>query len=255
MIQSLHTAATGAKNQQLRIDAIANNVANIDTDGFKSARVCFKDAVYQTMRSPLQPQDGTKNLGLGHGVLVSDTMTDFCQGTVRMTGRALDFALEGEGFFTVSGAQGETLYTRCGLFSVSVEDGGAYLVTQQGYYVLDDSGGRIGLPGNVEGVTCSEAGVLSDAAGTPFAALGIAAFDNPQGLFKTGGNCYAPSEASGPAKEAGDARVRQGCAESSNVDLVDEITKLMRAQRAYSLISRAITTADEMESVANNLRR
>jgi len=255
MIQSLYTAATGAKNQQLRIDTIANNVANIDTDGFKSSRVCFKDAVYQTMRSPQQPQDGSKDLELGHGMLVSDTTMDYAQGTIRATGEPLDFALDGEGFFTVAGAGKETFYTRSGLFSVSAEDDGTYLVTRQGNYVLDNGGERIKLPADIEDITCSVEGVLSDASGKPFATLGLASFKNPQGLVKTGSGLYAATEASGPEEEAGDATVIQGCVEGSNVDLVEEMTKLMRAQRAYSLISRAITASDEMESTANNLRR
>jgi len=255
MIQSLYTAATGAKNQQLRIDAIANNVANIDTDGFKSSRVCFKDAVYQTMRSPLQPQDNTKNLELGHGVLVSDTTTDFSQGAIRATGESLDFALDGEGFFTVAGEGKETYYTRSGLFSISDEDDGTYLVTKQGNYVLDSQGERIKLPSDIEGITCSETGVLADASGKPFATIGLASFKNPQGLVKMGGGLYAATDASGPAGDAGDAKVIQRYAEGSNVDLVDEMAKLIRAQRAYSLISRAITTSDQMESTANDLRR
>ena len=256
MIQSLSTAATGAKNQQLQIDTIANNVANINTDGFKCSRVSFQDAMYQTMRSPIQPQDGNKNLELGHGVLVADTKMNFAQGAMRSTGEPLDFALDGEGFFTVANAQNETMYTRCGLFSVSAEADGSYLVTPQGHYVLDDQGERIQLPSDTEGITCNSEGILSDAAGTPFASLGIAAFDNTQGLEKMGDNLYAATAASGEAGQAGDeVKVKQGFIESSNVDLAEEMTKLIRAQRAYSLISRTITTADEMESAANNLRK
>ncbi|MFZ5975302.1 MAG: flagellar hook-basal body protein [Bacillota bacterium] len=254
MIQSLYTAATGAKNQQLMIDTIANNVANINTDGFKYSRVTFQDAMYQTMRSPIQPQ-GDKNLELGHGVLLSDTAMNFVQGAMRSTGETLDFALDGDGFFTVANAQNETMYTRCGMFSVSVEDDGTYLVTAQGYYVLSDQGERIKLPSGTENITCNSAGVLSGASGNPFATLGIAAFDNMQGLEKKGDNLYAATEASGQAKKADDVTVKQGYIESSNVDLAEEMTKLIRAQRAYSLISRAITTADEMESAANNLRK
>jgi flagellar basal-body rod protein FlgG len=254
MIQSLSTAATGAKSLQTRIDTIANNVVNIDTEGFKASRVSFKEAVYQSMRSPIQPQEG-KNLQLGHGALVADTALDFGQGPIRTTEQPLDFAIDGEGFFTVRTAQGAMRYTRGGAFGVSDEDTGSYLVTAQGYYVLDANGERIRLPENLEGMSCTQQGVLTDAAGNIVARLGLATFDNLRGLLKMGENLYAATDASGQARPAGDCRVQSGALEGSNVDLAEEMTRLIRAQRAYTMISRCITTADQMESTANNLRR
>ena len=254
MIQALYTASTGAKNLQNRIDTVSNNVVNINTDGFKASRVGFKDALYQTMRSPLQPQGGA-NLQLGSGMLTSDTTINFRKGAIRGTQEMLDFALEGDGFFSVQNAQGQTRFTRNGAFAISTEAGGNYLVTKAGDYVLDENGKRMELAADTMDIECSQDGLLTDHSGNVLGRLGIVRFDNPEGLQKAGDNLYSASNVSGAARADADPKVRQRALEGSNVDLGEEMTKLIRAQRAYTLISRAITTADQMESAANNLRK
>lgn len=252
MMQSIYTARLGIAAQQRRVDTIANNLANINTYGFRSSRVDFKDALYSAMVNP----EGTQNVNLqqGTGVLVAGMSHSFTEGTAVMTGLTLDFCLEGDGFFTVQNAAGELQYTRSGYFAVSREDGGNYLVTAQGYYVLDTNGNKIKLPENSKDLTVNTKGELSIGKGAPFAAFNIAAFANNEGLMETGSNYFVPTAASGAAQKAQDVTVKQGCLEGSNVDMTLEMTRLVRAQRALSLAGRALTTADQMDEQANNLR-
>lgn len=255
MIQSMYTAAVGARSLQYGIDTVANNISNINTGGFKSSRVSFKDAIYQTMRSPIQPQDMSNNLELGYGSLISDTSLDFSNGALQETGNVFDFAIVNDGFFAVQDKAGEVKYTRAGAFSVSTEQDGNYLVTSSGNYVLDENYNRIKLGDNVQKTTVDSTGQMFDQDNNAIAKIAVVVFDNQQGLEKIGDNLYEQTTASGEARQSDDIEVRQGCIESSNVDVADELTKLIQMQRAYSLLSSAITTADEMESTANNLRR
>ena len=252
MMQSIYTARLGISAQQKRVDAIANNIANINTYGFRSSRVDFKDALYSAMVNPEATQN--VNLQQGTGVLVSGMSHSFTEGPAVTTGLPLDFCLEGDGFFTVQNAGGGLQYTRSGYFAVSKEDGGKYLVTAQGYYVLDTNGDKIKLPDDTEGLTVNETGELSIGTAQPFAAFNIASFANNEGLEETGSNYFVPTTASGAAQKAQGVMVRQGCLEGSNVDLTQEMTRLVRAQRAFSLAGKALATADEMDEAANNLR-
>ncbi|MPM15882.1 Flagellar basal-body rod protein FlgG [bioreactor metagenome] len=252
MLRSVYSAASGLKSQQARLDNIGNNLSNINTTGFKATRVDFKDALYSAMDAPLGGAE-EQNLLAGNGVLLGAVSTDFKSGSLQTTGAALDFAILGRGFFNVETPAGETLYTRSGSFGLSVEETGNYLVTPQGYYVLDNGGGRISLPRNAEGLRVSSEGVLSTGDGTG-ATLGISDFTNPGGLLYAGDTCFRSSEVSGQPFAADGAKVEQGSLEGSNVDLAQEMALLLRSQRAYSLASRALTTADQMEGLANNLR-
>ncbi len=156
--------------------------------------------------------------------------------------------------FHGEGADGETLYTRNGSFGVSDEAEGNFLVTAQGRYVLDREGNRIALPADRTGLSVTPGGVLQTAAGET-AALGIVDFSNPNGLLAAGDTCYRASETSGAAVPAGrNTTVKQGSLEASNVDTAREMTFIIRSQRAYSLASRALQTADDMEGLANNMR-
>jgi len=250
MIQSFSTARLGLSSQQKRVDTIAHNLANLNTYGYKASSVRFKDALYTTMQRPVQPQAGV-DLQLGTGVLVSSIARSYIQGTPLDTGDSLDLCLSGDGFFTVQNG-GQVQYTRDGCFAISNENDGQYLVTAQGYYVLDNQMQRIRIPEGGE-LSVSAQGALSIGEGAPFATLNIAAFANNDGLESVGGNCFAETVASGqPA--ASQAEVRQGFLEGSNVDLAQEMTRLIRAQRCYSLAGRAVTALDDMQAVANNLR-
>lgn len=252
MSQSCYTAALGIKTQQQRVDAIAANIANINTVVYKYTRVDFKDALYSAMENPAEP--GDENLQLGHGVLLSGMNRVFSQGAYLETGRETDLYIDGEGFFAVRTPAGETQYTRDGSFEKSVEADGIYLTTAQGNYVLDQSGQKIRLE---EGqmVVSSLGQISAGEDGEPYATIGIFTFANEKGLTAVSDSLFAASDASGAAQAAGqETFVRQKALEGSNVDMAAEFAKLIRAQRLFSLSSRALTTADDMDGMANSLR-
>ena len=258
MYEAVMIAATGLQNQQRRLDTIANNVANVNTVAFMNSRLDFKDALYTAGIVPGLPRTPEGNQQKGHGLMVAGVTRDFSGGNVQMTERQLDFALEGEGFFALMGPDGETIYTRNGNFSLSVEIDGVYLVSSNGYYVLDADGERIRIPEYTESINVSEDGTIAfviDEDETMGTSLGVYTFRNLTGLLSVGESNYSESVASGERMAAEGARVRQGALEGSNVSLADEMTRMIRTQRAFSLASRALTTADEMEGIANNMRR
>ena len=250
-MQSIYTAKLGLKAQQQRLDIIASNMANVSTTGYKGQRTGFKDALYTQMIDP-SDTESTANLRQGSGVLVASTYRDFTVGTPVQTGGALDFYLDEDGFFTVQNSAGDILYTRSGAFAVSSEDDGEYLVTGDGYYVLDDNGDPITLPDDTNSISVTPDGIL-DLGGGNTATLGIATFVNKDGLSQTGKSCYAPTDASGEAVDS-TAEVKQGYLESSNVDVSLELTNMIRTQRAYSLAGKVLTTWDMMASETNNIR-
>jgi flagellar basal-body rod protein FlgG len=250
-MQAIYTAKQGLRAQQQRIDIIASNMANVSTTGYKSQRAGFKDALYTEMIDP-SDTESTANLMQGSGVLTASTYRDFTTGTPMQTGETLDFYLDGDGFFTVQNSAGDILYTRCGAFAVSAENDGRYLVTADGYYVLDDNGDRIELPAGSESVTVTSDGIL-DFGGGATATLGLATFVNKDGLSLIGNGCYTATDASGEAIES-TASVQQGFLESSNVDVSLELTNMIRTQRAYSMAGRVLSTWDTMASETNNIR-
>jgi flagellar basal-body rod protein FlgG len=228
-MQAIYTAATGLRAQQNRLDTISSNISNVNTAGYKSTRVDFKDALYTLMENPVG-DSMESNLLTGSGVLLNATTTDFSEGRLEVTNSVLDFAIIGEGFFTLENPQGEILYTRNGSFSLSAEGDVNYLVSPQGYYVLDKDGNRIALPKDLNGLSIERGATLRNADGE-LATLGIVTFPNNDGLLAVGQTCYQPSEASGEPAPLEDARVDQGKIESSNVDLAQELTLLIRSQR------------------------
>ena len=251
MIQSLFSARTAMHAQQTRLDTIANNIANISTNGFQSSRVTFKDSLYSAMTNK-EAQGGT--LPQGNGMLVSATSRSFVQGTPIETNESMDFMIDGDGYFTVERNDGSVAYTRNGSFAVSKEKDGNYLVTAQGYYALDADMKRIKLPDNAAILTASADGKLSAGENDPFASLNIVTFPNEQGLEAVSDNCFMVTAASGTAQKAAKYTVKSGFLEGSNVDLSSEMVRLIRTQRAYSLAGKALITADEMNETANNMR-
>lgn len=253
MMQSTLSAKSAVIAQQRRLDTIANNIANVNTTGFKASNVNFKDTLYNTLTRPIEPQD--TNLQRGTGVMISAITRSFASGTPIPTNVFLDACITSDGFFTVRNAQGDTLYTRNGSFAVSSETGGRYLVTGEGYYVLNDNGDKIELPtGDITALSISGIGELSIGNEASFATLGISCFDNNEGLEAVGQSCFKATVASGEAQTKEDPVVLQGFLESSNVDLATEMTKLIRAQKAFAFAATALTTADEMDAIANNMR-
>lgn len=268
MLISNYTARSGLIAQQQRLDTIGHNMANVNTVGYKSVRADFKDMIYTAMTRPTQEQREDLNLQRGHGVMLGATTRSFLQGSPELTNGYLDLCLIGEGFFTVQDSAGNTRYTRDGAFALSIEDDGTFLVTGEGYYVLDEDGERIDL----QGVQPSKVEVRND--GTVFvvqtteatetepaktervevATLGIVSFRNRMGLTAEAENLYAVSENSGEPEEDETTKVQQGMLEMSNVDLATEMTRMIRAQRAFSLSARALTTADQMDGTAIQTR-
>lgn len=259
MTNALVNAASGLYKQQRRMDTIANNIANSNTVGFKSSRVDFQTSLYRAGIVPGPPRTATEvggNQQRGHGVRVAAIARDFNQGASISTGRPLDMAIMGEGFFSVESPAGATLYTRNGNFYLDNE---RFLVTGSGYFVLNDAGARIQLPLGVtsERIGVDANGVINiDMDGTVSRfPLGIFTFRNIAGLEAVGGSLYAETVASGDRLPAESAHVQQSVLESSNVNLAVEMTRLIRTQRAFQLASRAVSVADDMEGIANNIRR
>lgn len=246
MLQSLYTASSGLKIQQQNIDQIANNISNINTTGFKASRMDFKDAIYQAMK------EGENNLRQGYGVLIDSTVRLFVQGASVDTGRTLDLAIDGNGFFAVENNNGEILFTRDGIFDTTEIEGNSYLVTKDGKFILDSNFERITLNCRAEEVKINAKGEIS-AQDQQLATIGVFEFTNVNGLEAVGSNKYAATANSGEPVPSG-STVKQGSYEASSVDMATEITRLIKAQKAYSVISRVISTTDEMQSMANNIR-
>lgn len=267
MMRALWTAGLGMNAQQLNVDVISNNLANVNTTAYKRQRPEFKDLLYETMDRAYVLNNSGKpvNLQVGHGTTISATARDYSPGNYENTGNYLDFAVNGEGFFMVRGPKGDINYTRDGSFKVSVTDDGTKLVTSEGYPVLDDTGNDIILSINPSELQVSESGELSYMDKTTSTSvslgqtIGVVQFPNQEGLESIGSNLYATTSATGTPISNADAEnksvVMQKYLESSNVQIVDEMVKLIVAQRAYEINSKAVQSADEMLGMANNLRR
>ena len=249
---SLYTAAAGMSAQQFHIDTISHNLANINTTAFKRVRAEFQDLIYLPIHRPTAYD--AVGLDVGLGVCPSASYTIFEQGSIQQTENPLDLSLSGPGFLVVIGPGGERFYTRDGSFKL---DAAGNLVTSDGYRVELEDGRQ--FPGT-ENITVSQDGRISylDAEGNEvfLGRLVIAQFDNPAGLEKVGRNLYRSSAASGEARisNAG-VTVNQYSLEGSNVQVVEEMIRLITAQRTYELNSKAVQASDEMLSIINNLRR
>ncbi len=253
MFQAMLSASSGLDAQQYRMDTIADNMANVNTTGFKGRRVDFKDALYTAGDYPYA--DETQNLQQGHGVIVAAASRNEQAGTLLTTDRLLDFAIEGDGYFQLQLADGSSAYSRAGSFYISYDGASQFnLVNAQGYFLVDNDGAPVTVPDGNVSLTVSPEGVVTFSDGSEVQ-LAIRSFAHTSGLESVGGSLLAETESSGPAVQAANFRLRQGALESSNVDLANEMALLVRTQRAFSLASRALTTADDMEGVANNLRR
>jgi flagellar basal-body rod protein FlgG len=249
-MQALHAAKLGLIAQQDRVNVVANNIANVNTPGYKNQRVDFKDALYTQILDPAELKK--QGLEQGTGVLMAATGCDLSQGTVLGTGEDLDMYIDGDGYFCVSDAGGAVTYTRSGAFAVSDEADGNWLVNANGHYVLDENMGRIRIPESTEQISVSEDGTLL-ADGVSLGRLGVVTFANRNGLESAGNAVYRETAASG-APETSGAVVRQGGLEASNVNIAVELTQLIRAQKAFAMASRAVSVWDEMAATTSNLR-
>ena len=254
MMQGTYTAALGIASQQKRLDTIANNIANIDTNGYKTSRTDFKDAIYYNMSRVEQPQD-TNNMRKGVGTLVSGISRIYTPGAYKETGMETDCYINGEGFFMVQSQDGQVYYTRDGNFAKSSQADGEYLVNGNGYYVLGRDGQRIRLEGTKLEIS-PEGNISAGNGAEPYAALGLVTFPNQKGLTAASGNLFTASAASGQPQAAGEeTTVIQKALEGSNVNLAEEFSNMIRATRALQLSSRALSMADQMDGTANSIRR
>jgi len=259
-MRALFTAATGMDAQQIRIDTIANNLANVGTTGFKKSRAEFQDLFYETLTAPgAQAADGTTvptGAQVGHGVKLGGVNQIFTQGTRTNTGRDFDLSIDGDGFFQITTTGGETFYTRDGSFHL---DANGNLVTDRGDLLEPN----IQIPIDAIQVTVLADGTVSAliaGQNTPqqLGQLEIARFQNPSGLRAVGGNLYVPSNSSGNVEtgtpgDIGFGTIAQGFLESSNVNMAEELVKMILAQRAFEVNSRVIQAGDEMLQRAANL--
>lgn len=270
-MRSLWTAASGMKTQQTTVDVIANNLANVNTTGFKTERAEFHSLLYQTIQAKTTSKNGDqKPVGaqVGLGVRNSAITSAFTNGAFNATENTFDFAINGKGFFQIKDSDGETRYTRNGSFRIAVASRGTMLTDSDGRPVLDTNGREIVFDNSLDTskITVSETGELCYPDGTGNAAsmgiaLGMVQFANPAGLEKEGSGLYAETAASGqPRLEGADkaltrSELRQGYLEGSNVQVANEMVDLIVAQRAYEMNSKAIQASDEMLSQANQLKR
>jgi flagellar basal-body rod protein FlgG len=253
----------GLTGQQRNIDVIGNNIANINAAGYKKSRQDFQDNLYTRMYNKVD-WGPHMNLQRGTGMRASQTARIMEQGELHMTGRLLDFALESPGFFILENPNptdeymlDEHLYTRNGTFYLSAEGTEAFLVDTFGRYVLDQNGDRINIP-EPSALKTDTTGLLfmyvEGVGEVEIARLGIVDFVNPGGLAAHGEGAYTQTASSGDMLYDFPVLVRQEFVEGSNVFFAEEMIRMIRAQRAYQIAARAVTTADQMMQVANAIR-
>ncbi|MDR0858268.1 MAG: flagellar hook-basal body protein [Oscillospiraceae bacterium] len=264
MYEQISIAATGLYMQQRRLDVIADNIANVNTVGFKSGRLDFRDAMYTAGYIPGPPYSPEENQQKGHGVLTSQITKDMSGGSIQDTGNQLDFVLKGEAFFSVLDSNNNVRYTKAGDFysvvcTMAREPGGLELFTSQGHHVLNDEGDIIEIPTNTTTFETTADGHITFYNGQEQvgeAQLGIYTFQNQYGLSYEGDSEFAVTEASGEAREAqaDEFTLIQGALEMSTVSLAQEMQLMIRSQRAFSLAARALKTGDDMEQLANGMK-
>jgi flagellar basal-body rod protein FlgG len=248
--------------QALNLDVISNNLANVNTSGFKKSRAEFQDLLYETLRpagtSSSQDTEVPTGIQLGHGTRPSTVLKIFTQGDMENTQNELDLAIEGDGFFQIILPNGETGFTRDGAFKL---DRDGRIVNSDGFALEPE----IAIPTDAVSITVGMDGTVSvlqagDSVPSEIGTIELARFVNPAGLISVGKNLFTPSEASGDeitgtAGEDGLGTLAQGFLEMSNVSVVDEMVNMITAQRAYETNSKAIQTADDMLQIANNIKR
>ena len=262
-MKSLRIAATGMQAQELNVEVISNNIANMRTTGFKQVRTEFQDLLYQDIRrvGAASASDGSiipTGVQVGYGVKTGATARIMTQGNLQQTGKEYDVAIRGEGFFSIQLPSGQTAYTRDGSFEL---DANGNLVTLDGFQVQPN----ITVPNNARSITINRQGTvqaLVDNNTTPqdLGQIQLSRFVNKAGLQSIGDNLYLETPASGAAidgfgDEAGFGSVMQSFLENSNVNAVGELSDLIAAQRAYEMNAKVISASDEMMSTTSNIVR
>ncbi len=262
MIRALYSAATGMNAQETNIDVISNNLANVNTTGFKKSRAEFQDLIYQYVQEPGSPSSQTttrpSGVQVGLGVKTASVQKIFTQGDLTATGNQLDIAIEGDGFFQVTRPDGTLVYTRAGSFQL---DQTGQIVTADGFVIAPG----LTVPLDSLGISIAQDGTVSvkqpnNVNPVQIGQLTAVRFPNNGGLRALGQSFYEETLASGAPvtgifSQNGFGRINQGFLESSNVSVVEQVVNMITAQRAYEASSKGITTADEMLSQAINLKR
>jgi flagellar basal-body rod protein FlgG len=260
MLRALYSSSAGMQSQQLNLDVIANNLANVNTTGFKKSKIEFQDLLYQTTRAAGAEQGGGNllptGLQIGHGSRPVATSKIFTNGELTQTGERLDLAIQGDGFFEVQMPDGTRAYTRDGAFKTAAD---GRITTSDGLVV---QGGFQPIPAGTTGISISANGEVTTMGpnGKQTFRVQLVRFPNASGLESTCRNLYRENEASGAPElgnpgENGFGELAQGYLEMSNVKVVEEMVNLIVAQRAYEINSKAVQAADEMMQMSNNLRR
>lgn len=232
MIRAFYSGKEGLSAQQTAMDDISNNIANVNTTGYKTKTTEFSDVLYSSMLRPDQPDYAAMLSGNGVGLAAIEN--DMSAGPEQETGSLYDLSVNGSGFFAVQDDAGNVYYTRDGSFTTSDN---AFLKNGQGLYVLDASGNRIGV---------AEDGALT-------AAPGVFDFSNSQGLLNAGGNLFTVSATSGTPAVSGEG-FKSGALEGSNVDLAQQMAQMIVTQRGFQMSSRLVQTADQIEAMTNDLK-
>lgn len=262
MMRALWTAASGMQAQQKNIDVVANNLANVNTAGFKKSRADFQDLIYQNLKSSGAPSTSTTEvptgIQIGLGTKLAAVTKIFTTGDLTQSGNQLDVAIEGDGFYQILQPDGNIAYTRAGAFKM---DSTGRVVTPDGYPIQPE----IVIPANTTKITIGNDGTVSVAqagqsAATTLGTIQLATFINPSGLSAQGKNLFLPTDSSGTATtgtpgQNGLGTLAQGMLEMSNVSVAEEMVNMIVGQRAYEVNSKAVQTSDEMLQTANNLRR
>jgi flagellar basal-body rod protein FlgG len=262
MIKAMRTAASGMSAQQLNVDTIANNLANVNTTGFKRSKVEFQDVLYQNIkRAGTASAIGTQRpvgLSVGYGTRASATHRHFSTGDLTQTNNPLDLAISGDGFFQIQYPDGTIVYTRDGAFKIA---GDGRLVSSDGFFMLPE----VTVPEDAIAISVGSDGIIEVSQfgqdePVQIGQLELARFVNPSGLNALGSNLYQITAASGDPlidipTQSGLGKIDQGYLEGSNVKVVDEMVNMIIAQRAYEMNAKAIQTADDMSATANNLKR
>ncbi|SHF37155.1 flagellar basal-body rod protein FlgF [Desulforamulus putei] len=263
MIRSLYAGVSGMRNHQTRMDVVGNNIANVNTTGYKSSRANFQDSLSQFIgTNPVLGQ-----VQVGTGVKVGSVNNNFTQGPLQSTGRPLDLAIQGDGFFELQDDAGQKYYTREGVFFID-KDG--YLVNSQGLKLCDTAEAPIQIsmptpPNYIASLNIAKNGTITikDDTGadiSPTSAIGLAIFPNPGGLKKQGGNLYIETPESGStggtlANPGSSSTIESGYLEMSNVDLTEEFTNMITTQRGYQANARVITVSDTLLEELIQLKR
>ena len=259
MIQGFYSAKSSLINRQLKMDVISDNLSNVNTEGYKKNQTSFKEAM-TTMSKKEYPAQGNMFYSVGNGASLESMGKDFSQGDIKMTGNNLDLAIEGDGFLGLSDSNGNRYYSRGGSFSISAPDtnGNSSIVDANGYFLLNNSGQKLNISANAADISIKGDGNLeiSSSDGTTDSQnIMFVDFNGKYELASLGQGLYGQTTGSGGPLAVSEGDIVQGALELSNVDMAEEMTDLIMNQRIYQLNSKIIQTADEMESMANSLRK